>query len=392
MTAALLSQQIDLFLETAKTEIEEHRRWRRSMRHHQPSWKPPWTKTRRIKTGHRLVAVAALLAHQAHNNTDSAPRIGAMDVDSRPLGIDNRASAFISTDIDDFDGPLTDTNQSIKAFGGNRSPKIKIGTAKFRFEDDSGRLHTFKLPASYFVPGGGDERLFSPQHWAQCLRKSGSKNVSCTTYHHAVTLKWDGFCRTVELDLRSNVATLYTSPGYSKFHAFCATAGFNEKAEESNPLSMEATADFEDEPANVTDDEDDYDNVSDDDDDDFESAVNSVPHSATEEQLPNTVPSPAQETSVVEEENTVQLDTAAAQLLYYHHRYNHAPFSKLQEMAKQRTIPSVPLACTERQQSDNGDRSNQPPTSQQSPTSLRSQDKSFRSTNWSPIRQASSLS
>jgi hypothetical protein len=32
------------------------------------------------------------------------------DTDSKPVGIDNHASAYISGDIDDFDGKLEETN------------------------------------------------------------------------------------------------------------------------------------------------------------------------------------------------------------------------------------------------------------------------------------------
>ena len=50
------------------------------------------------------------------------------DTDSNAIGIDNRCSACLSHDIDDFVGPVTNTNRRIKGFGGETLLNVYIGT------------------------------------------------------------------------------------------------------------------------------------------------------------------------------------------------------------------------------------------------------------------------
>ena len=48
-------------------------------------------------------------------------RIVRFDTDAKPIGVDNRCSACISPYINDFIGPLEDTNKTIKGFAGART-------------------------------------------------------------------------------------------------------------------------------------------------------------------------------------------------------------------------------------------------------------------------------
>ncbi len=50
------------------------------------------------------------------------------DTDSAKVGIDNRCSACISHVPQDFIGALTDSNRTIKGFGGLRTTGVKVGT------------------------------------------------------------------------------------------------------------------------------------------------------------------------------------------------------------------------------------------------------------------------
>jgi len=54
-----------------------------------------------------------------------------------------------------------------------------------------------------------------------------------------VTLQWGNgkYVKTIPLGLKDNVATLYSSPGYDKFHAFCAEAGLETMTDE--PLTCD---------------------------------------------------------------------------------------------------------------------------------------------------------
>jgi len=98
---------------------------------------------------HRLYAMNAVLAQQA--TARKLPPNFILDSDSKPLGIDNRATAFISGDINDFDGPLLDCDRVVRGFAGIRVKGVKKGTAVIRIEDDDGRVHRIKLRDSYYV-------------------------------------------------------------------------------------------------------------------------------------------------------------------------------------------------------------------------------------------------
>ena len=86
------------------------------------------------------------------------------DCDSKLIGIDNRCSACISPDIDDFIGKVTKTDKTIRGFGGQRVCNVFTGTIGWSWYDDQGKLHKFKIPHSYYVPDA-EARLLSPQHW-----------------------------------------------------------------------------------------------------------------------------------------------------------------------------------------------------------------------------------
>ena len=86
------------------------------------------------------------------------------DSDSKLIGIDNRCSACISPDIDDFIGKVTKTDKTIRGFGGQKVCNVYTGTIGWSWYDDQGKLHKFKIPHSYYVPDA-EARLLSPQHW-----------------------------------------------------------------------------------------------------------------------------------------------------------------------------------------------------------------------------------
>ena len=88
------------------------------------------------------------------------------DTDSGRVGIDNRCSACISHKIDNFEGPLHNVNRAIKGFGGQRTYNVKMGTIIWKWGDNEGKIHKFRIPNSYYIPKGGI-RLLSPQHWAK---------------------------------------------------------------------------------------------------------------------------------------------------------------------------------------------------------------------------------
>ena len=93
----------------------------------------------------------------------SQERIIKFDTNVKPIGVDNRCSTCISPYIKDFIGPLEDTNKTVKGFAGARTNNPKIGTLRWQWLDESGKMHTFEIPNSYYVPEC-ELRLLSPQH------------------------------------------------------------------------------------------------------------------------------------------------------------------------------------------------------------------------------------
>ena len=156
------------------------------------------------------------------------------DTDLYKIGIDNRVSACISHKVEDFDGPLHETNKVIKGIAGTRVTRVKKGTIKWRIEDDRGKTTTFRIPESYYIPTGG-VRLLSPQHWAQQCRYGRMEEA---TNKKEVILRWKGRTKMIPLGTGTNVATLRSTPGYSRFNAFCATAEIDPEKEDSNPITM----------------------------------------------------------------------------------------------------------------------------------------------------------
>jgi len=50
------------------------------------------------------------------------------DTYSNAIGLDNRSTACISNRIEDFDGPVTKTDRTIRAFAGGRVANVYTGT------------------------------------------------------------------------------------------------------------------------------------------------------------------------------------------------------------------------------------------------------------------------
>ena len=94
--------------------------------------------------------------------------------------------------------------------------------------DDKGRMHTFEIPNSYYVPEC-ELRLMSPQHWAQTRTAADQAPTHCITLASNVYLRRTKGDESYELPRPlnkqgSNVGTLYSHPGYNKYDLFCQAA------------------------------------------------------------------------------------------------------------------------------------------------------------------------
>jgi hypothetical protein len=129
------------------------------------------TTLKRHRSRSRVATLAmSVRAMQADAKKDTERRV-RFDLDSKWVGVDKRCSGCISHVRSDFVGILNDCNRVIKGFGGSRTTNVKVGTIRWKWEDDQGRQHSFDIPNSFYVPDG-KLRLLSPQHWSQSQTKS----------------------------------------------------------------------------------------------------------------------------------------------------------------------------------------------------------------------------
>jgi Reverse transcriptase (RNA-dependent DNA polymerase) len=253
------------------------------------------------------------------------------DTDSFPIRVDNCATRSMSFCRHDFEkGSLHPSSLMVKGFGQDvRSQVTHKGTIIWQIVDDLGTAHTIRLPDSLLIPRSTD-RLLYPQHWAQQAKDNYpmKQGTYCSTYEDEVVLHWDQgqHVKTIKLEQNgSNVATLWSRPGYTKSNAFLAAA-LVEK-----PVCYEV----------VTDDEGDG------DEDDLSIATKEDEPSIGREGIPRLSVHPTTTfdldgkgltpARLVEPDLDLQLD-ASSELLRLHHRLSHIPMSRLQAMAREGVV------------------------------------------------------
>ena len=296
--------------------------------------------SRRRKLTHNIMAlsVVAMVAGQHDKVRSRRQRSIHFDTDSEHVGIDNRCSACISHKIEDFIGSPNQTKRTIKGFGGARINNIMKGTIKWKWSDDQGKIHEFKIPNSYYVPEGG-VRLLSPQHWAQEQRKVNKRKdivYGCNTMHHSSTLYWnDGDKLTVPIDPSNNVATFTLAPGFGNFKLFCEKAEIEYEKECLEPIICN--------PAEMEDDEE----VS----PRYEKSTNDLQwpndHSPdnTEFNINEKTKNESLDTNGMNHECSIENGNLSAELLELHQRYGHISFKRLVEMSRQGVIHKKYSKC-----------------------------------------------
>jgi hypothetical protein len=164
------------------------------------------------------------------------------------------------------------------------------------------------------------------------------------TDHESCTLYWEGGKKslTIPLGNKDNVTTLQLTPGYTKFHSFCDGAPTNDAAD---PMIMHPATTISNDEGDEEDDQ--VDNWDADGNTDMLQVVRKeagpdigtthpsepVEPMATNFDLDGAKGEQIPEINIVEED--VQSTNLAAEILHIHHHMGHAPFSKIQEMARQ---------------------------------------------------------
>ena len=218
------------------TDEDDGERPTMGTRHRTP---PPWHPARLFVNQVKAMETTNAHGEPIHEN------IARFDTDSGAVGIDNRASACISHDINDFDGPLRKVNRSIKGFGGERVWNVMMGTIVWKWCDNQGRQHKFRIPNSYYIPDG-KVRLLSPQHWAKTnggASARGRHTIGETTNAFKTTLYWNDGQNELDVYLgkTDNVATFYLAPGFKNFDMFCQKCEVDYDATMESPLTVEDT-------------------------------------------------------------------------------------------------------------------------------------------------------
>ena len=230
--------------------------------------------------------------------------------------------------------------------------------------DNDGKVHKFRIPNSYYVPQGNC-RLLSPQHWAKTqlgpyATASRLDGIGETTTHNKCVLFWDKrqFSLDIYMGPNDNVATFYLAAGFQKFDHFCQCCEVDyDKSQEEPITAMPAGVVSDDE--DTADDDDDVDTGQQDEDNNeprqgFWSFL-STPLRSKPRQTPSATPEPRTTAfdldgtdlmdkdgpAIVENEVEEEKEPTSAQeeLLRYHIRFGHISFAKLKNMAQQNIIP-----------------------------------------------------
>jgi hypothetical protein len=252
----------------------------------------------------------------------------SFDKDSAPIGIDNRCTGCILHQIEDFEGPLQESNRAIKGFGGTRTTNVKIGTIVWRWNDYQGKHHKFVIPKSFYVPQG-NVRLLSSQHWAQ-TQKDGKPmaGTGSETLGDKITLFWkQRRCKlTVLLDRNDNVATFTLADGFKSFEAFCAEAEVDYKQEQAGPtIAIPAQT--------VSNDEESHDDEVEGDGPSIDNERRPSNNEEEDSQWPHTVDfdldgaTGKSKPIIVEDKEDVQPTNLNADMLPIHHQCGHISFA-----------------------------------------------------------------
>ena len=127
------------------------------------------------------------------------------DTDSFLIGIDNHASYCMTNSLSDFVDEPTKYKKRVRGISGYLAA-VKVGTARWKIEDDKGETHTFLIPNTYYIPEL-PLRLLSPQHLAQIFAPFEKTNEGTyeRTTSSRVVLTW---CQIIQSSKSSSLEVL----------------------------------------------------------------------------------------------------------------------------------------------------------------------------------------
>jgi hypothetical protein len=228
------------------------------------------------------------------------------------------------------------------------------GTFKFNIKDDEGRQHTINIKNSLYVP---DMRrcLLSPQHWAQ---EAGDKQTWMELkrqWPYDCVLHWNGGKKTVPHQPSTNVLVFYTASSATHYRAFAATfeameasffqrekvlqfPGRQDLMDNIDPAEFVAEENLNYKEKETTEDE----GVTEDNE---TIKMSNVPSLTASEEPPSETlrhgpltfnPHPQEEE---DKHTTLPASDQQVELMCWHYRLGHLPFSRLKQLAINGEIP-----------------------------------------------------
>ena len=275
---------------------------------------PTFAKTIRVTQWQKLEhAFSTALGFSTQTNFEDEP---ALDLDSKPFGIDPMASATISNNKDEFIN-LRPLSKTYLAGVGGKVPVEGQGTLCWTIEDDLGSLHNLEIRNAYYC-SAAPLRLLCPQQWAAQREQTlgPDHNTSFTTKAQFSRLNWSTYSLTIPHDDKTNLPLWRTAPSYHKVAMNVST-----------PI-------IPSEPAIVTDDEE--------SDEDAEGTCENGQH----KQIHFPFDQDARARQVIKDTHHVEnLTNDQLELLRLHNKYGHISFKLLQNLASQGLIPKKLGKC-----------------------------------------------
>ena len=260
--------------------------------------------------------------------------------------VDNGASASITPHLTDFISPPKPINSKVKGIGGHAQATYKE-TVQWKIQDDQGQSHRFTLPNSYYV-ATAPSQILCPQHLAQTAKDNhplplGTGEVTGDEY---IQLFWDQrkYVKTIKLDPRRNIGMTHTAPGIHKFKDFLAQQAILTPG----PCCFDT---------HVIPDDDDKESLQ--PPDPIQPKTQEIqpqfplqqigPSTTTQDQIEKTIPTATQidfaplpqtdKPNLIDEEEEPSKLNPSDELLRWHYKLGHAPFTRLQQMATKGDLP-----------------------------------------------------
>jgi hypothetical protein len=226
----------------------------------------------------------------------------------------------------------------VKGFNGTTS-STRVGTVLWTILDDSGHRRTLKIRNTYYVPAC-PLRLLSPQHYSQ--QTKDLRGTYSTNFGDHVLFVWNRGHHTATMPLSptTNVGILRSAPGHQVFSSFvtlgdaapaplnhfCCTIVIDDEADE-----LESDEEDDATLSSATSIEGEDDDVSD------SNPTSTMPNATDDDIRPVVIPFDLDHddpsTNFVSQDDATSALDNQSELLRWHYRLGHLPFTNLRLMA-----------------------------------------------------------